>query len=209
MGRWHRLRFMDDPWWREEFQSAIENGFDPPAADEAFIAMKARINLVAVVSPDLGVPGLGQNGMKEFLAKTFSGEETPEQVERMDLIAALQSFMGETRFGWLEEIVPLRLEMESGIFLKLRYSPESDPDRGEACNPEADVRLHQIIDCTEHPFACEGLAAVHLHLRDPKGGVIDRTFDWPGWKASELLEHLPRLRLKFPQEFPAEDSSAG
>jgi ATP-dependent helicase HrpB len=200
---------MDDPWWREEFQAAIENGFDPPGADEAFMTLKARINLVAVVSPDLGVPGLGQTGMKEFLAKTFSGEETQEQVERMDLIAALQSFMGETRFGWLDEIVPLRFEMKSGTFLKLRYSPESDPDRGEARNPEADVRLHQIMDCTEHPFACEGLAAVRLHLRDPKGAVIDRTFDWLGWKTSELPGYLPRLRAKFPQEFPEEDDSAG
>lgn len=193
---------MDDEWWREGFRAAIENGFDPPQVGEVFESLKARINLVSVVSPDLGIPGLGQSGMKEFLSTTFSGEESQSEFQSTDLAALLESFIGETRFGWLDEIVPLRFKLENGPVLKLRYSAESDPDCGEASSPEVDVRLHQMLGCTQHPFVCEGLVAVQLQLRDPKGGVLDRTFDWPGWRAAELPGHRVRLQKKFPQEFP-------
>ena len=200
-GGYRAAKCMDDDWWQEEFRAAIEQGIDPPHADDVFQALRARINLVCVVSPDLGYAELGCAGMKAFLAATFTGDETRGEAEGKDLVQALVEFVGETKIGWLAEIAPERFELENGPKLKLRYSTDTDPDRGEASAPEADVRIHQMLDCSEHPFVGEGLVAVNLCLRDPKGNRVDHTFDWPRWKREELPVHMDRLRDKFPAEF--------
>jgi len=181
----------------EELVDAVVYGEIPlRGLDDVFEELRARINLVCVVSPELGFPDLGYSGFRSFLEQILTGIESPETV---DASLELQRIVGGSKLRWLDEIVPSRWIISGEQKIKLRYSLETDPSEGHAIAPEADVRIADLLDVDEHPFVCEGRVAVRLWLRDPKGKRLDSTFDWPVFREGEYQSFKDDLTRKFPE----------
>ena len=167
-----------------------------PGLDEEFAELRARINLVSVVSPELGFPDLGFKGYRSFIERSLTAAEDPMT---LNVAFALEEEVGGSRLKWLEEIVPRHWGIPDGPKIHLRYSMETEPAEGQAIAPDADVRLADLLDVGFHPFVCEGRVAVNLWLRDPKGNRIDSTYDWPTYRGSEYGRLREGLGKKFPE----------
>lgn len=180
----------------QELVDAVVYGEIPlPGLDDAFGELRSRINLLCVVSPELGFPDLGHTGFRSFLETILRDVEDPAAV---DAAAALEELISGSRLRWLDEIVPVHWVVAEGVKVKLRYSAETDPAEGHAIAPEADVRLADLLAVDVHPFVCEGRVAVRLWLRDPKGKRLESTFDWPAFRAGEYQALRDGLIRKFP-----------
>lgn len=190
---------MADPDPARELAVAFLDGrLRLPQFDRRMEQICARVNLVCVVSPDLGYRPLDGEGIVEFLTHSLVGIVDEDAARTVNLNAALGQWLGAERLGWLDEIVPASLPLPDGSKTELRYSLESDPRRGTAASPECEVALASVLDWKFHPFVCEGLAAVQLNLLDPAGSRLATVFDLPGFLKRELPGLLPRLRASFP-----------
>ena len=166
-----------------EFARAFSEGrLVLPQFDDEMWQLCARVNLVCVVSPDLDYPPMDGQGIEAFLVGAFADSEDESAVRGLHLRDAFREFAGETKFGWLNEIVPPELKLPNGEVATMLYSMETEPRRGEAIPPEVWIQPETIRDWDFHPYICEGLVAVKIVLCDSRQRRISETFDWPTFK---------------------------
>ena len=100
--------------------------------------------------------------------------------------------------GWLDELAPVSIPWLDGKMIKLLYSEETDPVKGEAVAPEAQVKLQECFPLPAHPLICEGVLPVKLWLCAPDGKRIEATLNWPSFKANSYPKLKSALQKKFP-----------
>ena len=100
--------------------------------------------------------------------------------------------------GWLDELAPVSISWHDGRKIKLLYSEETDPVKGEAVAPEAQVKLQECFPLPAHPLICEGVLPVKLWLCAPDGKRIEATLNWLLFKTNSYPKLKPALQKKFP-----------
>ena len=163
----------------ELVESAVYGELNLPGWEKAFEQLIARINLVHIASPEIGLPPMDEAGRREFFRHAF--QKCP-QLDEFELIPALDAFVGAGRLQWLDEIVPCHWKVGEHS-IPLEYSHETDPGEGVAFAPTARVEAGQLAGVDYHPFVCEGRVAVRIELIDRRGRRLDETFDWPAYQA--------------------------
>jgi ATP-dependent helicase HrpB len=172
--------------------------FDLPNLNHAVKQFMARVNLVCVAMPDLEYPRFDEAAVAACVARAFHGMTLVKEAQAADLLPAFHAHLQPAQVGWLDELVPTGIAWHDGRRLKLVYSEETDPVKGEAVAPELQVKLTDCFDLKEHPLLCEGTVPVRLALLTPDGKRLDVTGDWPQWKAQTYPKHRAALAKKFP-----------
>jgi ATP-dependent helicase HrpB len=179
-------------------EAFAQGAFDLPNLTHEVKQLIARTNFVATAAPELEFPKLADAGLVEFFAQAFHGLSLAKEAQAADLKTAFLKFLGKDRREWLDALAPVSIPWPSGKPVKLAYAPTGTDEDGILQPPEAQVKLLECFDLTEHPKLVEGTVPVRLALTTPDGKRLDATTDWPSFKSLTY----PKLRAGLAKKFP-------
>ncbi len=178
--------------------ASLNGYFELPLFNHEVKQFIARVNLVCAAMPDLEYRPFDDAAIKECLTRAFAGLTLVKEAQATHLKDAFAKHLAPEQVGWLDELAPLTILWHDGRKLKLTYSEETDPIKGEAESPEVQVKLHECFQIPHHPLVCEGTVPVRLWLCSPDGKRVDSTCDWPIFKQITYPKLKPTLQKKFP-----------
>jgi ATP-dependent helicase HrpB len=172
--------------------------FELPNFTHEVKQLVARINFVAAAAPELEFPKLTDHGLTDALAQAFQGMSLTKEAQAADLRSAVFAHLGRDKREWLDALAPTSIPWTTGKPAKLAYPSAALDDEGFVQSPEAQVKLLDCFDLTEHPKLVEGTVPVRLSLTTPDGKRLDSTTDWPSFRALAY----PKLRGGLAKKFP-------
>jgi ATP-dependent helicase HrpB len=172
--------------------------FELPQLNHELKQFIARVNLVCAAMPELEFPAFDQGALASALAKAFAGMTLVKEAQAAPLREAIHTHLAPEQQSWLDELAPAAITWGDGKPIKLPYPEEAVDEDGIANSPEAQVKLHEVLQKREHPHICEGKVPVKLWLCGPDGKRIEATCNWPAFKANSYPKLRPTLAKKYP-----------
>jgi len=159
--------------------------FELPLFNHELKQFVARVNLVHRVMPELDVPAFDEQAA---FKRAFHGLALAKDAQAAPLREAFLAHLPKEQLAWIDELAPTAIAWLGDKKLKLQYED----------GPEAQVKLHEILQLAAHPKICESKVPVKLWLCAPDGERIASTTDWPVFKAAEYPKLKSQLQKKYP-----------
>ena len=173
--------------------------FELPNLDHRLRQLITRVNLLALIAPELEVPALDSSALRVILSRAFHGMTLIKEAQAADLTPSFHAHLQPAQQGFLDELLPLSIEFLGHHKVKLTY-PE--PSMGDADNepgpPQIQVKLSECFGLKEHPTIAEGRVAISLMLMAPDQKRVATTTDFPNWR----LRAYPALRSQLKAKYP-------
>lgn len=162
--------------------------FELPQMDHRLKQFIARVDLVHATLPELEIAPFDEAAVTNCLARAFNGLSRVKEAQAAPLLSAFQRHLEKGQISWLDELLPLTMPWLDKGKVKVSYVNGT---------PEAQVKLLECWDLTEHPTLCEGHLPVLLKLCTPDGKRLATTTDWPHFLTREWRKHRPAVAKKF------------
>ena len=177
---------------------AVTRGWlDLPNLDHGVRQWIGRVECLRVAVPELDLPSLRTDGMRQALEAAFHGLTLGREAQSVNLLPAFRSVLSKDQQAFVEELAPLHLPAPDGKPWKLAYPVERD-DPETPPVPEVQVKLLDCLPLMEHPRIAEGRVPIRIWLQDPAGKRLASTRDWPAWRKGEYPKVRAMLRSKHP-----------
>jgi ATP-dependent helicase HrpB len=129
--------------------------------------------------------------LEDWLPAWLTTVKNRNDLNRIDLIAALKARLGWQRFKELDRLAPERLEVPSGSRIKLDYS------KGEL--PVLAVKLQEMFGLAETPRLADGRVPVLIHLLSPAGRPLAVTRDLKSFWDTVYPEVQKEMKGRYPK----------
>ena len=131
----------------------------------------ARVNCLREWLPELALPDFSLPGLQGLLPEICHCVEhfSYEGLRKFPIMQFLQGKLTYSQSKQLAELAPERLQVPSGIKVKLVYAPGSPPILR--------VQLQNLFGLADTPRIAQGQVAVLLHLLAPNGRPVQVTDD--------------------------------
>ena len=129
--------------------------------------------------------------LEDWLPPWLEGITRREHLRRIDLAAALHTFLNGRLRTRLEQLAPTHLLVPSGSRIRLRYQP------GEP--PVLAVKLQELFGLADTPRIGDGRIPVTLHLLSPAQRPIQVTQDLRGFWERTYAEVRKELKGRYPK----------
>jgi ATP-dependent helicase HrpB len=167
-------------------------------------AMRLRQRVLFLRSLDSSWPDWSEAGlhasMEEWLLPHLMGCRRRSEVEQLDLVTVLQSWLSFEQRRTLDRLAPAHVVVPTGSSIPVDYS---DP-----ASPVIAVRLQELFGQTETPRVGDGRVPLTLHLLSPAGRPVQVTRDLAGFWRSSYFEVRRELRGRYPKHEWPEDPLA-
>ena len=145
--------------------------------------------------PDLSDEALLQT-LEQWLAPFLTGISRRDHLQRIDLMAALNTLVPWDKQRQIDAQAPTHLTVPTGSQIALDYS--NDP-------PVLAVRLQEMFGATETPRIANGEVAVLLHLLSPAQRPVQITQDLAGFWRSSYFDVKKELKGRYPKHYWPDD----
>jgi ATP-dependent RNA helicase HrpB len=179
-------------------EAHVKEFFELPQLNHELKQFIARINLVCAAIPELEFPVFDKAALTNALAKAFAGMTLVKEAQAAALREAIHGHLAPEQRAWLDELTPPAVVWGESKPIKLTYPEEPVDEDGVANSPEAQVKLHEVLQKREHPHICEGKVPVKLWLCAPDGKRIESTCNWPAFKTNSY----PKLKATLSRKYP-------
>ncbi len=156
---------------------------------------QARVLSMRHWFPDEGWPDVSdavlQDTLDEWLGPFLTGVMRRDQLDRIDLAAALNTRLDWNQRQRLDEGAPTHLSVPSGSRLRLEYRP------GES--PVLAVKLQEMFGLADTPAVGWGRVPVTLHLLSPARRPIQVTQDLRGFWERTYAQVKKELKGRYPK----------
>ncbi|WP_174349779.1 ATP-dependent helicase HrpB [Paenibacillus sp. JMULE4] len=149
--------------------------------------------------PDVSESGLIA-GLKHWLAPHVYGMRSRDDLQRVNLTAALESMLSWPQKQALDESVPTHIVVPSGSRIPVDYS---DPDA-----PVLAVRLQELFGLQEMPRIAGGKVPLVLHLLSPAQRPVQVTRDLASFWREAYFEVKKDLKGRYPKHYWPDDPLA-
>jgi len=153
-----------------------------------------RVELLRALEPDdwpAFDPGSLTAELNDWLAPFLAGLTHWRQVEKMDLMPALENRLGQARKQRLDRLAPTRLKVPAGSDIRLDYSTEGGPVLA--------VKLQAVFGWRTTPHIADGRVPVVLHLLSPAGRPLAVTADLESFWTNAYPEVARDMRGRYPK----------
>ena len=160
---------------------------------EPAMRLRARLRFLRTLSdrwPDVSDEGLTAAAGK-WLRPFLVGARRREDLERIDLAAALLAQLEWPQRRELDALAPSHVEVPSGSRIAVDYS---DP-----AAPVLSVRLQEVFGWEEAPTVGGGRVPLTLHLLSPAGRPVQVTRDLAGFWRSTYFDVRKDLKGRYPK----------
>jgi ATP-dependent helicase HrpB len=163
---------------------------------------QARVLSLRNWRPEEGWPDVSDTHLLEtleaWLAPWLDGVSRREDFARLELQSILGGLLPWPLPARLEALAPTRLQVPSGSYIRLRYSPDGTP-------PVLAVKLQEMFGLADTPTVNEGRTKVLLHLLSPAQRPIQVTQDLRSFWNQTYPEVRKELRGRYPKHPWPED----
>ena len=163
-------------------------------------SLRARVALLRATSageeswPDFSQEHLTLT-LTEWLGPFLDRANSLKDLNRIDVLAALQAQLSWEQTRQLPELAPTHWVLPSGKKIPLKYGQVD----GEPAAVLASVRLRELIGCDVHPRVGAQRIAVTVELLSPAGRPVQRTTDLPGFWRGSYRAVRTELRGRYPK----------
>ena len=157
--------------------------------------LQARVALCARLLPEEGWPDLSDSWLdshlKQWLGPLVGGLRSWQDIQKLDLLPALQALLDWRLQRELDSVAPLKLQIPSGRTASLDYTDQEGPVLA--------VKLQELFGLAASPTVCRGRLAVLVHLLSPAGRPVAVTRDLQGFWQRGYPEVRKELRGRYPK----------
>lgn len=169
-------------------------GLDRLPWSAAARALRARIGWLGRREPGLGLPDTSDEALEasleHWLAPELEAIRRLDELERLDLAAALSRLVAAAQRATVDRLAPPVLALPSGKAVAIDYAREP---------PVASVRVQQIFGLDRHPCLRGGAEPLVLELLSPAGRPIALTRDLPAFWRGGWIEVRKAMRGRYPK----------
>jgi ATP-dependent helicase HrpB len=140
--------------------------------------------------PDVSDASLASSA-REWLLPRLVGLRRRDDVDRLDLSAALLERLDWRQRARLDELAPTHVAVPSGSRIRVDYA-DSDA-------PVLAVRIQELFGCTTTPTIAGGVVTLTLHLLSPANRPVQVTRDLAGFWRSSYFDVRRELRGRYPK----------
>ena len=148
--------------------------------------------------PDCSDAGLGV-ALEDWLAPHLDGITRVDQLDRIDLRAALEARLEFSARRRLATDAPAEIAAPTGTRLAIDYA---------AAAPTVSVRLQEMFGLARHPTIGPAKVPLVIELLSPARRPVQTTADLPGFWASSYADVRRDLRGRYPRHPWPEDPAA-
>jgi ATP-dependent helicase HrpB len=157
--------------------------------------LQGRVGLAARFLPEDGWPDLSDSwlteNLEQWLGPLLLKLRSWQEVQKLDLVQALQGLIGWKMSQMLDTVVPVSLLIPSGRRAVLDYEASEGPVLA--------AKLQELFGLAESPTICRGRLAVLVHLLSPAGRPLAVTRDLKGFWERSYLEVRKEMRGRYPK----------
>ena len=171
---------------REALSKGIE-AFDP---DGGVAQAAARVALLKVQFPDLGLPDMRPDDARSIFEAACEGLRSLDELRSVSLADRLTEHLTPAQQHALRANAPDRLTLPGGRAVPVHYEPGKPP--------WVESYLQDFFGMAATPTVCAGRVAVIVHLLAPSRRPVQETADLAGfWK-----NHYPAIRRELSRKYP-------
>ena len=150
----------------------------------------ARLNFLAAVCPELGLPALRETDRLHLIEQVCHGAFTYKDIKDRPVKPVVQSWLSPAQQEWLNRHAPERVELGNGRRPKVVY--------GEGATPYFAARIQELFGLEKTPRVAMGKVPLTVHILAPNMRPVQITQDLAGfWR-----EHYPRLKQELQRKYP-------
>ncbi len=162
----------------------------PDGWDAAVAQWIERVNFLARVAPDLGIPPIGPDDRRTLLEQLCAGAISWKEVKGRGVMPVLRGWLSGAQQGLIDRHAPERLELPNGRRPKVLYEPEAAPHLA--------LRIQDLYDVPKIPAIALGRVTPLLHILAPSQRPVQVTADLAGfWR-----DHYPRVKKELQRKYP-------
>lgn len=156
---------------------------------------QGRVQLACRCMPEAGWPDFSESWLTDqlelWLGPHLASVRSWQELQKIDLLQALQQQLGWRLGQELDAVVPTHLVIPSGRRAALDYTAEDGPVLA--------VKLQELFGLASSPAVCRGRVAVLVHLLSPAGRPVAVTRDLQGFWGRGYPEVRKELRGRYPK----------
>jgi ATP-dependent helicase HrpB len=179
----------------EAAASMLERACDLDAADVA--ALRARVAFLREHMPELELPALDDDALREMLPDLCAGRRSFDELRRAPLADFLRARLEHAQQRDLDRHAPERLLVPSGSRVRLLYQAGRPPVLA--------ARIQELFGLAETPRLAGGRVGVLVHLLAPSGRPQQITDDLASFWNTTYKEVRKELRRRYPKHAWPED----
>jgi ATP-dependent helicase HrpB len=168
-----------------------------PPEDSPAGQFRTRARCLQVWVPDLGLPPLDDEQLKEQLPELCRGKRSLDDVRNGNWLDALRGLMTYSQLQTVDREAPERIEVPSGSRITLQYE--------EGRPPVLAARIQELFGLAETPRIAGGRVKVLLHLLAPNYRPQQVTDDLASFWKNTYPQVRKDLRARYPKHSWPED----
>ncbi len=167
-------------------------------------SLRARIQILHQLKtfgdwPDMSEPGLLAN-LDAWLVPWMDNISSLKQLKQIDLVSALQSWLGWDKQKQLDKLMPELYQTPAGTNRKIQYNLNEQPTLS--------VPLQEMLGVSETPTIAGGQLPLVIHLLSPAGRPLQVTKDLATFWQGAYQEVKKEMRGRYPKHYWPDDPAS-
>jgi ATP-dependent helicase HrpB len=168
-----------------------------PTEDSAVTGFIARVRWLHARIPELDLPPLDDNALRDLLPALCAGRRSFDQLRQAPWTAAVKGLFRFDQIQTVDREAPDRMTVPSGRSVPLRYADKMAPVLA--------VRIQEMFGLAQTPRIARGRVRVLLHLLAPNMRVQQVTDDLQSFWTNVYPQVRKELRGRYPKHAWPED----
>ncbi|MEC6797864.1 ATP-dependent helicase HrpB [Photobacterium sp. S4TG1] len=145
--------------------------------------------------PEIGLPALDEASLlchaEQWLLPYLNGMTTLKGLQKVNLVAALEAYIGWNQKQQLDQLLPTHYQVPTGSNIEIRYQPQQQPVLA--------VKLQEMFGELTTPTIANGKVALVLELLSPAQRPLQITQDLAGFWAGSYKEVQKEMKGRYPK----------
>ncbi len=172
--------------------------------DKVFVSLRQRAHKMHCLFEDEGWPDMTDQGLLQslevWLAPWVERCSSYRELKKLDLVAAMQAYIGWDKQQRLNRLLPTHYETPAGTRRVLDY--------GFTEPPVLRVRLQEMLGVRETPMLADGRLPLLVHLLSPAGRPLQITRDLNAFWHGSYEEVKKEMRGRYPKHYWPDDPAS-
>lgn len=195
---------VDDPIAEVLLEQIRKQGLSLFAESDKFNNLRARIQTIRNFDsegdwPDVSDAALIEK-LEEWLSPWLDHVDSLKQLKQINLVEALQSWLGWDKQQQLNELLPATFQTPAGSQRKIEY------DLNET--PVLKAPLQEMLGVSESPAIAGGRIKLVIHLLSPAGRPLQVTSDLAAFWKGAYQEVKKEMRGRYPKHYWPDDPAS-